>query len=238
MRCAAIASTLLAGLTFLAAGRARAEDDVPERRPLSPREIEQWLDAPSPGDAPRDTPLDDAEAPPPRPRRHGITVESGVGALGHLGPLKHVSPTAPWFHLKLGFEPFSWLLLFAETDLSFATTRYANPPPQPRAYRLYGVGGGLRGTVPLSERFGVYVEGSLGAARVSEDVLEVYGYRDATEFQPYFGGRLGVDWYPVNPHLAISLHGGIRSYDQGLGRDRSSEPALAWVSGIAPRYTF
>jgi hypothetical protein len=224
-------------IILCSAAPAYAETE-PERRQLTPREIESWLEAPSGPKTQEDASEDDAEAPPPPPRRHGLTVESGIGALGHLGPLKNISPVSPWFHLKIGFEPFPWLLAFGETDLVFSSTEYAHPPPEPRTYRLYGGGGGLRVTIRVGERLGVYGEGSAGLARVSEDVLEVYGYRSAADFHPYFGGRLGLEWYPVNPHLAIGVFGGLRSYASGLARERSTESALCWLSGVGLRYTF
>jgi hypothetical protein len=234
------ALALLFALPALAGTRAAraAEADPPPERPLTTNEIEAWLERPS--TAP---PVDEAtpgpeEAPPSPPRKHGITVESGVGAMGHLGPLSHITPTSPWFHLKLGVEPWRFLMLFAETDLSFSNTSYGHPPPPARSYRMYGFGGGLRGTLGFSEHFGGYLEASAGIAEASADVLEVYGYLHATEWSPYFGGQLGLDWYPVNPHLAVSLHGGVRSYQAGLRRERSNELALLALGGIALRYTF
>jgi hypothetical protein len=232
------ALALLFVLPALAGARTAQAAEPPPERALTTNEIEAWLERPS--GAP---PVDEAtpgpeEAPPSPPRKHGITVESGVGVASHLGPLSHITPTSPWFHLKVGFEPWRWLMLFGETDLAFSSTSYAHPPPPARTYRMYGFGGGLRGTVAFSERFGAYLEGSGGVAEASADVLEVYGYRHATEWSPYFGGQLGLDWYPVNPHLAASLHGGVRSYQAGLRRERSSDLALLALGGIALRYTF
>lgn len=211
---------------------------APERRRLSTGEIESWLERPS-DEAPEDLGVEaEAEAPPPPPRHHGVLVESGIGVVGHLGPLKNISPVSPAFSLKVGFEPLSFLLVFAEGELSIANTSYAQPPPPPRTYRMYAFGGGVRLTLPIGELFGAFAEGSLGLSRVSEDVLSVYGYRDAHELNPYFGGRLGVEWYPVNPHLALGLGGGVRSYNAGLKRQRSSDPALAWSVGPAIAYRF
>lgn len=218
--------------------RAAQAADAPAERRLTTDEIEKWLDQPS-GVVPADsaTPGPD-EVPPPPPRRQGLTVESSIGALTHLGPLQHITPTSPWFHLKVGFEPWRWLMAFAETDLVFSNTSYAYRPPPPRTYRMYGFGGGLRFTVNFVERLGGYLEGSGGIAEASTDVLEVYGYSQATEWSPYFGGRLGLEWYPVNPHLAVSVHGGARSYQAGLSRQHSQERALAVLGGLALRYTF
>ena len=232
-----VALLSLAALSAASAG-ARAAEPAPDQRPLAPDEIEAWLAQPSGAPAPESlTPAAD-EAPPPPPRKHGLSVESGVGMLVHLGPLRNVSPTSPRFQLKLGFEPLKWLLVFAETDLTFSNTSYAHPPPPPRANNRVGVGGGARGSVAFAERFGVHAEGSAGLAEVSSDVLEIYGYSHATQLKPYFGGLLGIDWYPLNPHLAVSLQAGLRSYQQGLRRQRSSSAALALLGGLSLRYTF
>jgi hypothetical protein len=232
------APALLLPLLTLAGTRAAQGAETPAERRLTTGEIEQWLDQPS-GAVPADSATPGPEeAPPPPPHRHGVTIESSIGALTYLGPLQHITPTSPWFHLKLGFEPWRWLLVFAETDQVFSTTSYAHPPPPPRTYRMYGFGGGLRFTVKFIERLGGYVEGSGGIAEASTDVLEVYGYTHATEWSPYFGGRLGLEWYPVNPHLAVSAHGGVRSYQAGLKREQSQELALAVLGGLALRYTF
>lgn len=225
-------------LSALARARAAQAAEPPAERPLTTNEIEAWLEQPSGAPVVDEATPGPEEAPPPPPRRYGLTVESGVGAMSHLGPLSHITPTSPWFHLKVGFEPWRWLLLFAEADLSFSNTSYAHRPPPARTYRTYGFGGGVRGTLGLSERFGGYLEASAGIAEVSSDVLEVYGYLQATKWKPYFGGQLGLDWYPVNPHFAVSVHCGVRSYQAGLRRERSSERALLALGGVALRYTF
>jgi hypothetical protein len=206
---------------------------------MTQQEIEAWLDARAVSGTRDVGKVDEPpEAPPPPPRRKGVVLESSIGVLGHLGPMKNVSPTAPWFHIQLGYEPFKWLMVFAESDIAFSDTSYANPPPDPRAYVLYGFGGGLRFTLKPTDRVGVYLQGSIGAARVSEDVLGVYGYEDADTLNPYFGAQLGVEWYQVNPRYAIAMHGGIRDYPDGFARERSTESPLAWIGGLAIRYTF
>jgi hypothetical protein len=225
------------GLAFaLVSSRARA-DDEPQRRDMTQEEMEKWL---SSEQEPKDVGAaeEPEEAPPPPPRHHGFVVESSVGALGHLGTLKNISPTSPWFHLQFGYEPVSFLMVYIEGDLVFSNTSYANPPPEKRAYALYGGGAGLRGTIKPTDRFGIYVQGSLGMARVNDDVLFPYGYSNADRFNFYFGGELGLEWYQVNPHMALAIHGGIRDYSDGLGRDRSSTSELAWISGVSLRYVF
>jgi hypothetical protein len=225
----------LAGFAF--AGTARAAEESKERA-ITPGEVESWLD--KNGDAaPADTGATDEElAPPPPPRHQGVVVESTIGAFGQLGDMKHISPIAPWFRLQLGFEPLRFLMVFAEGDLVVSNTSYAHPPPPPRTYSLWGFGAGLRGTLKATDRVGLYLQGSLGGAEVTDDVLGIYGYPDADKFHLYVAGELGVEWYQVSPHLALALHGGVRDYTATFKRDQSTGPPLAWVSGLALRYTF
>ena len=231
----ALASGLL---PLLVAGRAQAEEEETHRQ-MSQEEIEHWLSTEEkPGQVDEVESDEEHEAPPPPPRPHGFVVESGVGALGHLGPLKNISPISPWFHLQFGYEPLKFLMAFAEGDLIFSNTSYANPPPETRAYALYGFGGGLRFTVKPTDRVGIYAQGSIGFARISEDVLFVYGYQNADRFGLYFGGDLGVEWYQVSPHYAIAIHGGLRDYNAVLGRQLSNQQALAWTGGASLRYVF
>jgi hypothetical protein len=96
----------------------------------------------------------------------------------------------------------------------------------------------MRFTLHPTERVGLYGQLSVGTARVSEDVLHVYGFDDADEFNTYYGGALGVEWYQVNPHYALSAHGGLRNYDNGFERTTGGATALAWTGGVAIRYAF
>jgi hypothetical protein len=220
------------------AGSAQAAETDAER-PMTQQEIEAWLDAhATPGTADVTTVDEPPEAPPLPPRHRGVVLEGSVGALGHLGPLRQVSPTGPYFQLLIGYEPFVWLMVFGEGDLSFSSTSNAHPPPEPRAYALYGFGAGARATFRPTDRLGIYGQGSIGAAQVSEDVLATYGFRDADELNPFFGARLGLEWYQVNPHYALAVHGGIRSYPDGFARERSTATPVALIGGASLRYAF
>lgn len=217
---------------------AQAEDAKDEAGPTQ-QEIEAWLEARALPDTRDDANTGQVdEAPPPPPRAEGLVVETGLGALGHLGPLKNITPTAPRWYLHLGYEIFSWAMIFAEGDVSFMNTGFAAPPPQPRSFAFWGVGGGVRFTVRPADRFGIYLQGSAGGAQATTDVLEIYGYTDADEFKPYFAGQLGLEWYQVSRHLALTANGGVRNYNEGLARLRSTETALAWTGGVSLRYAF
>lgn len=233
MRSFAPALTLM-----LVTTRAAAQDaGPPATRELTAEEIDAWLESRSMPTTADSSASGFEEAPPPPPQRRGVVLEGSVGAFGHFGPLKNISPVAPWFHVKLGFEVFDWLMPFIETDLVVANTSYAEPPPPERSYALPGFGGGLRLTARPGP-FGIYAQGDVGGAVVTEDVLAIYGYRDAASLHAYFGGQIGFEWYQVSPHYALGLHGGVRDYPTLLARERSSQPPLTWLSGVTLRYTF
>jgi len=232
-------TALFSSLTALLVSHGALAAAEPKERPISTDEVVSWLD--SKNEVP---PLADEGAgeeqlaPPPPPRHKGFVVETGIGAFGQIGEMKHTSPIAPWFHLQVGYEPLRFLMVFAEGDLVLSNTSYAHPPPPPRTYALWGVGAGLRGTVKASERVGLYLQTSLGGAEVSDDVLSIYGYKDANQLNLYFAGELGAEWYQVSPHFALAAHAGVRDYTATFKRELSNQPPLAWVSGLALRYTF
>lgn len=220
-------------------GSALGAEAQPRERQLTPEEIDAWLDSRAMPKSQTGGSDDDSEdAPPPPPRKKGFVMESSVGVFGQAGHLKNIAPAAPWFGLRLGYEPLRWLMVFAETDLFVANTAYAHPPPPPRSFAFFSFGGGVRLTFKPTDRFGIFLQGSLGAGRATEDVLEIYGYQHAEELGLYQSAELGLEWYQVNPHLALGMHGGVRLYPRTLKRDRDTQPPLGWLSGVQLRYTF
>lgn len=177
------------------------------------------------------------EAPPPPPRRHGFVVESSIGAQGQLGSLNHVSPTSPWFHTAFGWEPTHWFMVLAQFDFSVSNTSYASPPPEPRTYGLWALGGAGRFGAEVLKNFGFYLQGEVGMAQVTTEVLSTYGYKDADSAGLYAGGMLGVEWYQVSPHYALALQGGARWYSN-LDRSIGGDTAVALLGAAALRYTF
>jgi len=174
------------------------------------------------------------EVPPPPPRKKGLVLETSIGAMGFLGKLKNVSPTASMLHMQLGYEPLRWLMAFAEADIAFTSTRYLEPS---RGYAIYGMGAGARVTVSFSERVAGYAQGDLGLMETSSDLLATYGYRKAENWNIYFGATLGVEWYQIDPHYALALNGGARK-TSGFERAVGSDPAISWLGAVAIRYTF
>jgi len=231
---------LLGSLLTLLVAHAAHAGEGPKERAISTDEVVSWLD--SKGDAPvlgaDQGAGEEALTPMPAPRHRGFVVESGIGAFGQIGEMKHTSPVAPWFHLQVGYEPLRFLMVFVEGDLVLSNTSYAPPPPPQRTYALWGFGAGLRGTVKAGERVGLYLQASLGGAEVTDDVLSTYGYAEADKLNLYLAAELGAEWYQVSPHWALAVHGGVRDYTVTFKREFSNLPPLAWVSGLALRYTF
>lgn len=180
-----------------------------------------------------------AEAPPPVPRHKGLVVEGNIGALGFLGDFRHVAPTAPWFHVLAGYEIFNWLMLFGEGELAFTDTSEAEGPSQVYAFPIFGFGGGLRVTIHATHRFAVFVQGNIDAlkADVPKGALADLGYKNAESLGISFGGRIGIEWYQMDRHLALGLSGGVRDAT-GFARTYGSDTGLMADAAATIRYTF
>jgi hypothetical protein len=165
-----------------------------------------------------------------------VVIEGSVGALGHLGDMRHVSPIAPWFRVQVGYEPLDWLMLYGAGDVALSSTRYAQRPPEKRGYVLFGVSVGARVAWQPFSVLGFYLQADGGLSSVDQDVLATYGYPDADRLRPFLGGMLGIEWFQVSPHYALALYGGARDYVQNFERRNGSRPPIAWVSGLAIRY--
>lgn len=180
------------------------------------------------------------EAPPPLPHKKGLVLESSLGALGFVGQFRHVAPTAYWLHATLGYEFLKWLMAFGEGELAFTDTSVAQDPSKSHSFPIAGFGGGARVTIHLTERVALFGQGSIGAmkADVPKQALMILGFRDAESFAPYFGARLGVEWYQIDRHLALGVHAGIRDATGFSKLATTSDTALMWDGAATLRYTF
>lgn len=220
----------------LVASPAAAAESAPPTQ-LDDENLDAWLSQePEQSDA---SASDEDLAPlEPPPRHHGVVIEGSAGALGHLGNMRDVSPVAPWFRLQLGYELFDWLMLFGQGDVAFSSTSFAQRPPAKRSYALFGFGAGARLSWQAFSAVGFYLQGEGGFASVNEDVLATYGYPEADRLRLFVGGSLGVDWFQLSPHYALSVGGGARDYFQNFERVYGTRPPLAWFGSVAIRYAF
>ena len=222
------------GLVLLTLASTVRAEDAPEGP--TEQQISAFL-AEKPASADVTKTPESPEAPPPPPRKHGVVLESSLGAQQPLGALSHVSRTSPWFHLGVGWEPTHWLMVLGQGDLSFASTSLANPPPDPRGYALWAIGGAARFGVQPFQSVGMYAQGEIGISSVSTDVLSTYGYKDADSIGAYFGGMVGVEWYQVSPHYTLAVQGGARDYPN-LARSIGNDTPVALLGAATLRYTF
>lgn len=180
------------------------------------------------------------EALPPRPRKKGLVLETTAGALGFLGQFRHLAPTGFWMHMQLGYEVLDWLMVFGEGELAFTDTSVSQDESHAMAFPIWGFGGGLRATIHPTERFAFFVQGEGGAltAYVPHDSLTVLGFRDAEGLNGQVGGRIGLEWYHLDRHMALTAQGGLRD---ALGFEKvvgGSDLPLMWDASAGIRYTF
>jgi hypothetical protein len=225
---------LVGGVLLLAADASAADepqlDITPQQilaQPISERE------APSARD-------EATEGLQERPRRPGLVLESTLGVLGFAGNFRHVAPPAYWVRGQLGYEVTRGLMLYADGEAGWTDTSESQEEANTLPVVLWGFGGGLRGTVHVSERVAVYLQGDIGAlaADVKHDELTVLGFRNAESINPSAGGRIGIEWYQMDRHLALALAGGAR-YAEGFARVVGpTDLPLLWDAGLSLRYTF
>jgi hypothetical protein len=200
---------------------------------------------PRPPEPRASTPTSPDEAPPPRPRRRGLLLESALGVLAFAGQFRHVAPPAYLIRTTLGFEVLRWLTALAESELAFTDTTETQDPSNARAFPIWGFGGGLRVSAPFGSRLAGLVEGDVGAlaAAVPRNTLVNLGFRSAESPGAYLGGRVGVDWYQVDPHLALVIRSGARaalgfSASQGTAGAGTGDVPLMWDIAVGLRYVF
>jgi hypothetical protein len=179
------------------------------------------------------------EAPPPRPRKKGLVLESTMGMLAFAGQFRHVAPPAFWMHMQLGYEVLRWLMVFGEGELGYTDSSVSEDESHAMAFPVWGFGGGLRGTVHASDRVAFFGQLDVGAltAYVPHNALAVLGFRGAESLNVQFGGRLGVEWYQVDRHFALSLEAGLRDAT-GFAKFSANDTPLMWDASAGIRYTF
>ena len=184
------------------------------------------------------------EAPPAPPHKTGLVLSGSMGALGFLGKFKNVAPPAVMLQLHLGYEIFRWLMPFVSGELSFTDTsntieKNGTDPSKTRAFPIFGFGGGVRFTIPIGTRVGIFAQGDIGAmqADITKYALANMGYGNAEKLGLYYGGKLGLEWYQVDRHMGLGLQGGARVLS-GFARTIGSDTALGWDAAATIRYAF
>jgi hypothetical protein len=190
--------------------------------------------------APRYENENENEPPPMRPRQAGLVLATNLGMLGFIGEFRHVAPPAYWLQGQLGFELLRWLMVYGEAELAFTDTSESQDESHAIAVPMWGFGGGARVTVHASQRVAFFGQAEVGAltAIVAHDALSVLGFRSAESLNADFGGRLGVEWYQADRHLALTAAAGTR-FAQGFAKVLSTgDTPMMWDGSVGLRYTF
>jgi hypothetical protein len=178
-----------------------------------------------------------AAAPPMAPFKRGLLVEGNVGVYAPTGTIKNLVAPGPMMRVALGWDFNKWFGVFAAGDVAFLSTGRAPPPPGDRAFLLWGLGGGARVSLGITERVRIPLRLEIAMRRVEDGgVLAVYGYNTAKDLSFGYGGTLGLEWRASSRHFGVLAEAGVRN-DTGLEFPGKSQPALAIVGTLGVHYT-
>jgi hypothetical protein len=160
---------------------------------------------------------------PPRTAATGFFAEGGLGAVAFLPKTSKDAAVGPELSLRLGRDIVSFfsLGLYAAASSHEATTP---PPPTGEYFQLYrgGVDGRLGGRF---EHIALFIEGGVGIAVISSNVLEGVKITDPGErFSITFHAGAGLEYQLENRHYAV-----------GLGVDAFLIPQFAATKAIDSR---
>ena len=153
-----------------------------------------------------DTAPVEPEAPPHRVASTGWFAEGGLGATGFLAGASADAAIGPSLDLRLGRDLFSWLSIgiFGAISSHEATVP---PPPDGEWFQLYRMGGDVR-IGGRFERLAVFVEGGVGAAIISSNVLDkVMITTPGSNISLVAQGGAGAEYQLENRHYAVGLAG-------------------------------
>jgi hypothetical protein len=141
-----------------------------------------------------------------RPSSSGYVTEAGIGATAFIGPNAGYSAIGPGFHLRVGYDLFSWFTVGGHLG---ASTHQATvpPPPEGEYYQLYTAAADARLSASAG-RFGLFVDGGLGLAYISSNVLGKVGILDPGQrVTVQFEAGGGIEYQLQNRHYAFGLAG-------------------------------
>ncbi|HEU4729276.1 MAG TPA: hypothetical protein VFT22_15350 [Kofleriaceae bacterium] len=139
-----------------------------------------------------------------RPAATGWFAEGGLGAVAFLPKASKDAQVGPALDLRIGRDLFSWLAI----GISLAASSHeatVPPPPEGEWFQLYRAGGDARIGARF-DRLAAFVEGSVGAAMISSNVLGRVMITDPGEHLSIaFSAGAGVEYQLENRHYAVGL---------------------------------
>jgi hypothetical protein len=146
------------------------------------------------------------EAGHARPASTGWFAEGGLGAVAFLPKASRDARVGPALDLRIGRDLFSWLAV----GINLAASSHeatVPPPPEGEWFQLYRGGGDARLGARF-DRFAAFVEGSVGVAMISSNVLGRVMITDPGEqFSIAFAAGAGIEYQLENRHYAVGLAG-------------------------------
>lgn len=167
---------------------------------------------------------------------HGFFVEAQLGAIGFVHGIGDYVNVGPWATIGFGYEIFDFLHVMISAEGSMHDTN-APPPPAPTSFELLGGTATLRLQANFTEAFAMYVAGQFNVLVATTDVLELYGFQDATTVGFSYGGQLGADWHLRARHHSLGLLAGVRHYPS-LESPLAASPAIGIHGSAYLRYVF
>jgi len=141
-----------------------------------------------------------------KPASNGIYTEAGMGATGFLADMANHGAVGPSMDIRAGYDLFSWFSVGARIG---ASTHEATvpPPPEGEYFQIYtAAADGRLGF--MYKGFGAFVDGGIGMAMISSNVLAKVGVLDPGEkFAFTFYGGGGLEYQMLNRHYAFGIAG-------------------------------
>jgi hypothetical protein len=132
-------------------------------------------------------------------------------------------------------------MLFGEGELAFTDTGESQQESNSKVLPLWGFGGGARATFHATPRVGFFAQGELDglSADVPHNELTVLGFRNAESLGLSVGGRVGVQWYQIDRHMALTAQVGARDAT-GFAKvaTTAGDTPIMWDAALGLGYTF
>jgi hypothetical protein len=145
-----------------------------------------------------------AAAAQARPASTGFFAEGGIGATTFLPSTSKDADTGPAFDLRVGRDLFSWLSV--GVYIAASSHEATVPPPEMGQYfQLYRGGADAR-LGGRFDRLALFVEGGVGAAMISSNILQKVKVTDPGEhYSSCWHGGAGAEYQLENRHYALGL---------------------------------
>ncbi|CAN5809739.1 hypothetical protein BH11MYX2_BH11MYX2_14430 [soil metagenome] len=170
-----------------------------------------------------------------RPAAQGWYAEGGAGAVAFLPKTNKDAALGPCLGVRICYDLFSFLSVGIQLGAS-SHEATVPAPPSGEWFQLY------RGAADVRiggrfERLALFIEGGLGAAMISSNILMKVGITDPGQrFSVLFQAGAGGEYQLENRHYAIGL--GVDGVLMPSFKPTGGSPAIAIDTRVYLRYTY